>query len=157
MNDVTKENDLGRMYKHLLNQKTTMHAIPLDDGGKKSTTIINDKDNVIEVDKSETDLHAGTLNDKDNDSEQQSQSLSDETSIRNDNTGVNNSDEVVVDEISVEDNVCSEEMKETKEERRRRLFAKRTSNDAAMSAKERYLARKKSKLSQPTIIVNDDD
>ena len=41
-------------------------------------------------------------------------------------------------------------VEESQEEKRRRLFAKRTNEDTAMSAKERYLVRKRAKLSQPT-------
>ena len=47
-------------------------------------------------------------------------------------------------------------VEESQEEKRRRLFAKRTNEDTAMSAKERYLARKRAKLSQPTISTDDD-
>ena len=46
-------------------------------------------------------------------------------------------------------------VEESQEEKRRRLFAKRTNEDTAMSAKERYLARKRAKLSQPTISTDD--
>ena len=46
-------------------------------------------------------------------------------------------------------------VEESQEEKRRRLFAKRTNEDTAMSAKERYLACKRTKLSQPTISTND--
>ena len=42
-------------------------------------------------------------------------------------------------------------VEESHDEKRQRLFAKRTNKDTAMSAKERYLARKRAKLSQPTI------
>ena len=39
---------------------------------------------------------------------------------------------------------------ESQEEKRRRLFAKRKNEDTAMSGTERYLLRKRTKLSQPT-------
>ena len=48
-----------------------------------------------------------------------------------------------------------EEPSETIEEKRRRLFTKRTSDEAAMSAKERYLARKRAKISEPVIAKDD--
>ena len=48
---------------------------------------------------------------------------------------------------------CPDE--ESVEEQRKKLFAKRTTDDAHFSAKERYLARKKQKLSQPVIISDD--
>ena len=47
-------------------------------------------------------------------------------------------------------------VEESQKEKRRRLFAKRTNEDTAMSAKERYLARKRAKLSQPTISIDDE-
>ena len=47
-------------------------------------------------------------------------------------------------------------VEENQEEKRRRLFAKRTNEDTAMSTKERYLACKRAKLSQPTISTDDD-
>lgn len=46
--------------------------------------------------------------------------------------------------------------KETIEERRKRIFAKRTNDESALSAKERYLSRKRAKLSEP-VIINEDD
>ena len=46
-------------------------------------------------------------------------------------------------------------VKESQEEKRQYLFAKRTNEDTAMSAKERYLARKRVKLSQPTISTDE--
>ena len=46
-------------------------------------------------------------------------------------------------------------VEESQEEKRQHLFGKRTNEDTAMSAKERYLARKRTKLSQPTISTDD--
>ena len=47
-------------------------------------------------------------------------------------------------------------VEESQEEKRRCLFAKRINEDTAMSAKERYLARKRVKLLQLTISTDDD-
>ena len=47
-------------------------------------------------------------------------------------------------------------VEESQEEKRQRLFAKRTNEDTAISAKERYLARKRAKLSQPTTSTDDE-
>jgi coiled-coil domain-containing protein 55 len=62
-----------------------------------------------------------------------------------------------VDMTTDNGNVPVEAVKETAEEKRKRIFAKRTNEDQAMSAKERYLARKRAKLSQPTLNNDDDD
>ena len=45
---------------------------------------------------------------------------------------------------------------ESQEEKRQRLFARRTNKDTAISAKERYLVCKSVKPSQPTISTDDD-
>ena len=47
-------------------------------------------------------------------------------------------------------------VEESQEDKRQRLFAKRTNEDTGMSAKERYLARKRANLLQPTISTDDD-
>ena len=47
-------------------------------------------------------------------------------------------------------------VEESQEEKRQHLFAKRTNEDTGMSAKERYLAPKRAKLSQPTTSTDDD-
>ena len=47
-------------------------------------------------------------------------------------------------------------VEESQEEKIRRLFAKRTNEDTAMSAKERYLARQRTKLLQLTISTDDE-
>ena len=47
------------------------------------------------------------------------------------------------------------DVEESQEEKRQHLFAKRTNENTAMSAKERYLARKRAKLSQPTMSTDD--
>ena len=47
-------------------------------------------------------------------------------------------------------------VEESQEEKRQCLSAKRSNEDTAVSAKERYLVRKRAKLSQPTISTDDD-
>ena len=47
-------------------------------------------------------------------------------------------------------------VEESQQEKRQCLFAKRTNIDTAMSAKERYLARKRANLLQPMISTDDD-
>ena len=47
-------------------------------------------------------------------------------------------------------------VEKSQEEKRQHLCAKRTNEDTAMSAKERYLARKRANLLQLTISTDDD-
>ena len=46
-------------------------------------------------------------------------------------------------------------VEESQEEKRQRLFGKRTNDDTAMSAEESYLPCKRAKLLQPTISTDD--
>ena len=61
-------------------------------------------------------------------------------------------EEVIKIKKKIDSNKEMNKANERKEERQR-LFAKRTSKNAAMSAKERYLARKRVGHS----VINDDD
>ena len=62
----------------------------------------------------------------------------------------------VVKENQEEKNGVSVVEESTSQEEETRFFAKRTNEDTAMSAKERYLACKRAKLSQPTISTDDE-
>ena len=144
MNDVTKQNDLSQFYRNILDKKSNSKT-------EMKVEIKEDKQSIKTIELSQ-DVEDDTQNNViDNvvDTEE-SIELSLGLSPEHDDKQhkVDHSDNLPESIVSV--------VEESQEEKRRRLFAKRTNEDTAMSAKERYLARKRAKLSQPTISTDDD-
>ena len=149
-NDVTKQDDLGRMYKYLLNQKTSQE--PLEKRTNRREEVPHEEDVKRQgVSESEEDT-------KEKSSKSESSPTSQPQAAVTDDEQNEENSESIVGGVSLIESISDPlpaEPQETKEERRKRLFSKRTSEEAALSAKERYLARKRAKVSQPTI-ANDD-
>ncbi len=154
------------MYKHLLNQKTSLHtSTPVIDSNKEKNDV-NERELTIQdpilIESANQDpvLTESPYQDPIlTESPDQDPILTGQDSILTDIQRPLPDHSLAVDNDNIvhqSSHHNDEEVKESKEERRRRLFAKRTSNNAAMSAKERYLARKRARHSQPTVI-NDDD
>ena len=166
-NDVTKQKDLGRFYQHLLDQKTRptthgsqqeqqRHLAPLQDSEHKSGPVLEQSACRHQVE--------GSVDDKV--SRFSESPLSNQSDDRQTDQAEQNLE--VVDAAEIQDlpakgqearkkhdslRPCPDE--ESVEKQRKKLFAKRTTDDAQFSAKERYLARKKQKLSQPAIVSDD--
>ena len=181
INDVTKQNDLSRFYRNMLERKTTTKVDTRD-------TITPVKNSSAHLER-EKDQSIGSIRSGDSTEDRNSTADSEPVVIINDDARDEDEDKPVdtistdpctptednnlqpdtvkpddstpqsvhvesVESDGVEETVTA--VKETAEERRRRLFAKRTNEEQAMSAKERYLARKKAKLSEPVISTDDD-
>uniref|UniRef100_A0A1X7UMV9 Uncharacterized protein n=1 Tax=Amphimedon queenslandica TaxID=400682 RepID=A0A1X7UMV9_AMPQE len=156
LNDVTKETDLSRFYRNVLERKTT--------GAPSSTT------EEQEQDREKEDRHDYTDTFEQNDNEPLDEAGSEDDEGGNNDEGSGNEGsppEKETDELDEEERqeakedsppvpTVPEPQPETVEERRKRIFAKRTNEESALSAKERYLARKRAKLSEPTVITEDD-
>ena len=146
------------MYKHLLDQKTsgsTNHK----DVVHTAMTMPNEAIITSKGDKEEKvaqpDLVVEPVRSEEKDELQPSEESP--LPIRDEDNEITRDVNIAIEKEDVKDNShIVEEVKESKEDRLKRLFAKRTSTDAALSAKERYLARKRANVPQPTI-ANDDD
>ena len=158
LNDVTKETDLSRFYRNVLERKTT--------GAPSSTTEEQEQDR----EKEDRGHHNYTDTTQQNNNEPLDQAGSEDDASGNNDEGSANEESASEKETEKFDEEERQEPKEdsppiptvpkpqpeTIEERRKRIFAKRTNEESALSAKERYLARKRAKLSQPTVITEDD-
>lgn len=167
-NDVTKQSDLGRFYQHLLDEKT---RVTKNRGQQEQSIQLT-----LEVDERKSEpaaqeqsadgpLTEASVEDK---VPRISVSLLSNQSDDNSHTGQAVQDLEAVDATETQDlpdkgqearkehntlEPCLDE--ESVEERRKKLFAKRTTDDARLSAKERYLARKKQRMSHPVIASDD--
>lgn len=167
-NDVTKQKDLGRFYQHLLDQKTR----PTKIHSQKEQQTRHHLSSAVSEEKS------GPVQEQSTESRHSEGSVEDQVprfsvSPLSDRLDGSHTDQAVQD-LDVSDAAeirgspdkgqeakkkhnssgsCPDE--ESIEERRKKLFAKRTTEDARFSAMERYLARKKQKMSQPVVVSDD--
>ena len=166
---MTKESDLSRFYRNMLERKTT--------GKPTSASIIEKEEQMREAvekqEKEERKSESNTAQDDEDDQTLDKADIEIEESHDSGNEESGNeeskSDEQTNKEVSIEEKTDATDTilpapptvpeappQETTEERRKRIFAKRTNEEAALSAKERYLARKKAKMSQPSVAIEDD-
>ena len=165
-NDVTKEKDLSRLYRHLLHQKTshpitTNQNIVKEKSDKNVTKLKDVKKNVIDEDIKGEERMAVERGESQSE-ERVPPALPMETNLPlsedvdevelSHTTFKQSSD--VVDQHTGETKP-EESIEISEEEKRKRFFLKRTSDAAATSAKERYLARKRAKVSQPVTVPDD--
>ncbi len=145
------------MYKHLLDQKTSGSSNQ-GDVVHTAMTMPDETVTTCEGDKEESIAKPDSVVESRRSDEKDELQPSEESSlpIRDEDNAVTSDIDNVMEKEDVKDSSHVEEVKESKEDRLKRLFAKRTSTDAALSAKERYLARKRANVPQPTI-ANDDD
>ena len=163
---MTKEKDLSRLYRHLLHQKTSHPLTTNQDNVKEKSdkNVVKSKDvkkNVIEED-IKGEERVAVERGKSESEERVPPVLPIETDLPlsedvdevelSHTTSEQSSD--VVDQHTVETK-SEESIEISEEEKRKRFFLKRTSDAAATSAKERYLARKRAKVSQPVIVPDD--
>ena len=141
-NDVTKQKDMSRFYQHLLNQ--TAQEKPVS----ATTSIIMEKP----TEKKATEEEDAAACDRSNGSplrDDKEMNPSPSTSPVHENTAPSSSPEP--------EPPSAAEIAAAKLEQRRIASAKRSTDTTVLSAKDRYLARKKAKLSEPVIGSDDDD
>lgn len=158
-NDVTKQNDLSRFYHHLLHQeirvsdKSSQLSLEMDVQESGEVQKPDGRSEHLEesVHDNEPDLLLSLLNQSDDSHADQGTQDSEAVGAEELHGSVHR--EQVASDVHSSPRPSPNE--EILEERRKKFFAKRTTDDARLSAKERYLARKKQKLSQPVIATDD--
>ena len=144
-NDITKQEDLSRFYRHLLHQQDGTGAVaadeekaksslPLESGRRRSSESKEVEERRVKVEEQETAAVEDTERTHNKEPSPQ------EDSAIEPQPSPPSRESIEVQGATVE----QQEM--NSEERRRIASAKRTDSQAFMSAKERYMARKRAKL-----------
>lgn len=146
VNDVTKQQDMGLFYRHLLTQQIDSDKVTMSNKKKPDypTTTTASGENRLTTNEG-TDLSTEGVDVGDEDSLSPSDDTHNKAPPHEDGSS------------SVANSEPTEPVPISKEERIRIAAAKRTTEDSLMSARERYMARKKAKISQPVIQSDDDD
>lgn len=145
-NSVTKEKDFSRFYRHLLHQQTS--PLP-SEVARTPTSEQNSKEEDRGREKAVVDDHERTTEERETrEAEEIIERLGDTSPLRDIEGAQRGDDHSRPLEPATESTPTV--VKEDPEEKRKRASAKRTNEESLMSARERYLARKRAKVSVTT-------
>ena len=148
-NDITKQEDLSRFYRHLLHQQdgttTTTAAdekakspLPLESGSRRLSKSKEGEERRAKAERQETAAEDTERTPEKEPSPQKTESSAIEPQPSPPSQGLS--------EVQSDLSTSVEQQEMDIEERRRVASAKRTDSQAFMSAKERYMARKRAKI-----------
>lgn len=167
-NDVTKQDDLSRFYRNMFERKTSGQPTTSEQDKREEMTHVRPRQHHNDIPQTPV-IEKQVNSNKEDEEGKDSTSTMEQEEEENDVTEKESETQDIQSDQELSDNDSTSEQTtlpvptvesppvETLEERRKRIFAKRTDEDAALSAKERYLARKRAKLSQPIIATDDDN
>ena len=148
-NDITKQEDLSRFYRHLLHQQDGTTATtadeekaksppPLESGSRRLSESKEGEERRAKAERQETAAEDTKRTPEKEPSPQQTESSAIEPQPSPPSQGLS--------EVQSGLSTTIEQQEMDSEERRRVASAKRTDSQAFMSAKERYMARKRAKM-----------
>ena len=148
-NDITKQEDLSRFYRHLLHQQDGTTAttadeekakspLPLESGSRRLSESKEGEERRAEAERQETAAEDTKRTPEKEPSPQKMESSAIEPQPSPPAQGLS--------EVQSDLSTTVEQQEMDSEERRRIASAKRTDSQAFMSAKERYMARKRAKM-----------
>lgn len=142
-NDITKQEDLSRFYRHLLHQQDGTAVVAADEEkAKSSLPLESGRRPSSESKKGEERREEQGIVAVDTDKEPSPQEETESSAIEPQPSPSSRES----DEVQGTTSTTVEQQEMNSEERRRIASAKRTDSQAFMSAKERYMARKRAKL-----------
>ena len=148
-NDITKQEDLSRFYRHLLHQQDGTTAttaadekakspLPLESGSRRLSKSKEGEERIAKAERQETPAEDTKRTPEKELSPQKTESSAIEPQPSPPSQGLS--------EVQSGLSTSVEQQEMDIEERRRVASAKRTDSQAFMSAKERYMARKRAKI-----------